>query len=166
MKWLKWYISCYILIHVSFLCWSILLIWASRVALVVKKLPANAGDVRDMGLALGSGRFPGGGHGNPLQCSCLENAMDRGAWRATVHGVAKSWIRLKRLSMHARISLIYITASFSCLAKWFSHTYAYLSVLSHILSHFRLLQNIEYSSLHYVIGPCWLTILYIKVCIY
>ena len=165
MKWLKWYISCYILIHVSFLCWSILLIWASRVALVVKKLPANAGDVRDMGLALGSGRFPGGGHGNPLQCSCLENAMDRGAWRATVHGVAKSWIRLKRLSMHARISLIYITASFSCLAKWFSHTYAYLSVLSHILSHFRLLQNIEYMSLCSTVDPCCPSILYTVECI-
>ena len=66
---------------------------ASQVALVVKNLPANAGDtcnVRDTGLIPGSGRSPGGGHGNPLQYSCLENPMDRGAWRATVHGVAKS----------------------------------------------------------------------------
>ena len=54
---------------------------------MVKNLPANAGDV---GSILGSGRSPGGGNGNPLQCSCMEIPMDRGAWRATVHGVAKS----------------------------------------------------------------------------
>ena len=57
---------------------------------VGKNPPANAGDARDVGLIPGSGRFPGGGHGNPLQYSCLKNSMDRGAWRATVHGVAKS----------------------------------------------------------------------------
>ena len=70
---------------------------ASQVALVVKNLPANAGDVRDVGLIPGSGRSPGGGHGNPLQYSCLENPMDREAWWATVHRVTKSWTRLKRL---------------------------------------------------------------------
>ena len=59
-------------------------------ALVVKNPLANAGDVRDMGLSPGLGRSLGGGHGNPLQYSCLENPMDRGAWRATVHGVAES----------------------------------------------------------------------------
>ena len=69
-------------------------------ALVLKNPPASAGDARDAGLIPGSGRCPGGGNGNPLQCSCLENPMGRGAWRATVHEVAKSWIRLKRLSMH------------------------------------------------------------------
>ena len=53
---------------------------------MVKNLPANAGDMR---LIHGSGRSPGGGHGNPLQYSCLENPMDRGAWWATVCGVAK-----------------------------------------------------------------------------
>ena len=58
-------------------------------ALVVKNLPANAGDVRDRGLTLGSERSPGGGHSNPLQYSCLENPMDRGAWRATVSEVKK-----------------------------------------------------------------------------
>ena len=52
----------------------------SQVALVVKNPPANAGDVRDTGSVPGSGRYPGGGHGNPLQYSCLENSMDRGAW--------------------------------------------------------------------------------------
>ena len=63
--------------------------------LVVKNLPANEGDIRDMGPIPGSGRSPGGEHGNPLQYSCLENSMDRGAWWATVHGVAKSWTQLK-----------------------------------------------------------------------
>ena len=57
---------------------------------MVKKSPANAGGVRDMGLIPGCGRSPGGRPGNPLQYSCLENPMDRGAWRATVHGVAES----------------------------------------------------------------------------
>ena len=52
---------------------------------VVKNLPAHAGDLRDAGLIPGSGRSPGEGNGNPLQYSCLENPMDRGAWRATVH---------------------------------------------------------------------------------
>ena len=63
-------------------------------ALELKDLPANAGDVRDLSSIPGSGRSPGGGHGNPLQYSCLENPMDRGAWRATVHRVAKSQTRL------------------------------------------------------------------------
>ena len=66
-----------------------------QVALVVKNPLANTGDVRDVGLIPGSGRFPGEGHGNPLQYSCLENPMDKGAWRATVHRVAESRTRLK-----------------------------------------------------------------------
>ena len=53
-------------------------------------LPANAGDTGDMGSIPGSGRSPGEGNGNPLLDSCLENAMDRGAWRATVHGVTQT----------------------------------------------------------------------------
>ena len=57
-------------------------------------LPANAGDTGDVGMIPGSGRSPGGGNGNPLQYSYLENPMDRGAWWATVHGVAKSRTRL------------------------------------------------------------------------
>ena len=63
---------------------------SSWVALVVKNTPANAEEIRDIGLNLGSRRSPGGGHGNPLQYSCLETPMDRGAWRAIVYGVAKS----------------------------------------------------------------------------
>ena len=61
---------------------------------VVKNPPGSVGDPRDMGLILGSGRSPGEGNGNPLQYSCLENPMDRGAWRATVHEVTKNRTRL------------------------------------------------------------------------
>ena len=70
-------------------------------ALVVKDSPANAGNIGEMVSIPGSGRSLGGGHGNPLQYSRLENPKDRGAWRATVHKVAKSQTRLKRLSTHA-----------------------------------------------------------------
>ena len=65
------------------------------VVLVVKNLPASAGDVRDLGSIPGLGRSPEEGRGYRLQYSCLENPIDRGAWRVTVHGVAKSWTRLK-----------------------------------------------------------------------
>ena len=68
---------------------------ASQVSLVVENPPVNAGDIRDAGSIHGSGRSPGGGHGNALQYSCLENPMDRGAWRAMVHSVAQSQKRLK-----------------------------------------------------------------------
>ena len=65
-----------------------------QVALVEKNPPANAGDARDMGSVPGLGRSPGEGNGNPPQYSCLENPMDAGAWKATVHGVAKSQTRM------------------------------------------------------------------------
>ena len=64
-------------------------------ALVVKNLPASAGDTRDTGSIPGLGRSPGEGNGNPLQYPCLENPMDRGAWWVTVHRVAKSQTRQK-----------------------------------------------------------------------
>ena len=64
--------------------------WASQVVLVVKNLPAKAGDIRDMGSIPESGRSPGGGHGNPLQYSCLENSMDRGAWWAPSIGLQRA----------------------------------------------------------------------------
>ena len=76
-----------------------------QVALVVKNLPASAGDLRDTGLSPGLGKAPGEGHGNPLQYSCLESPVDRGAWCATVHRVAKSWTRLKWLSMHESVQI-------------------------------------------------------------
>ena len=78
----------------------ILYIWhtyvcPSLVAQTVKNLPADSlCSAGDLGLISGSGRYPGAGHGNPLQYSCLENPMDRGAWWAVVHGVAKSRTRL------------------------------------------------------------------------
>ena len=65
---------------------------------MVKNPPASAGDIRDMGSIPELGRCPGEGHGNPLQYTCLENPMDRGAWWATVHGAAKSQTQLKQLS--------------------------------------------------------------------
>ena len=70
---------------------------ASQVVLVVKNSPAKTRDLRDKGSTPGLGRFPEGGHGNPLQYSCLENLMDRGAWWATFHRVAKSWTQLTQL---------------------------------------------------------------------
>jgi len=71
------------------------------VELVVKKnLPANAGDIRDVGSIPVSGRCPGRGRGNPLQYYCLENPMDRGAWWAIVHRVVKSHTQLKQLITH------------------------------------------------------------------
>ena len=86
------------LIHMPSVSLSVLAIglpqWLSD-----KESTCNAGDV-DEGLIPGSGRSPGGGHGNPIQYSCLENPVDRGAWPATVHRVTKSWTRLKGLSTH------------------------------------------------------------------
>ena len=64
--------------------------WASRVMLMIKNPPANAGEVRDMDSAPGLKKSPGGQCGNPIQCSCMENPMERGAWWATVQRVAKS----------------------------------------------------------------------------
>ena len=68
----------------------------------VKNPPANTGDIRIKVSIPRSRRSPGGGHGNPLQYSRLENPRDGGVWWATVHGVAKSWTRLKRLGMHTQ----------------------------------------------------------------
>ena len=122
--------------------------WVSQVVLVVKNPPANAGDLQAMGLIPGSGRPPGGGKGSPLQCSCLENPMDRGAWWAAVHRVTKSWTRLKWLSAHTRALVnwillirdalqissqicLYFQTSFTCI-HWLSqlllHAY-YVSAL-------------------------------------
>ena len=64
-------------------------------AVVVRNTPANAGDVRDSGSISRSGRFPGGGPGNPFQYACLKNPMDRGVWQATFHRIAKTQTLLK-----------------------------------------------------------------------
>ena len=72
----------------------------SQVVPVLKNPPDKAEDATDAGLIPGWGRSPGGGNGNPLQHSCLGNPMDRGTWRATVHGVIKSWTRLSDYAQH------------------------------------------------------------------
>ena len=72
-------------------CPGLYFCWTSQVALVVKNLPSNAGDIRDTGLLPGLGRSPAGANGNTLQYSSLENPVDRGVWWATVHRVTKSW---------------------------------------------------------------------------
>ena len=69
---------------------------------MVKNLPANAGDIRDMGSVFGSGRSPGGRYSNPLQYFCLDNPVDRGAWQTTVQRLAKTGTRLKQLGMHTK----------------------------------------------------------------
>ena len=78
-------------------------------ALVVKSLSADAGDIRDVGLILGLGRSPGEGHGDPLQYFCQENPMDRGAWQPTVHSIIKNQTQLKRLSMQSNNRFFKIT---------------------------------------------------------
>ena len=102
---------CYLLYpcyYPCFICYHFLaLFWASQVMLMVKNLPANAGDTRDMGSISGSGRFPGEGNSNPLQYSCLKNLIDRGA-------LTKSQTRLKRLSMHAAFFYKYIIGGTKC----------------------------------------------------
>jgi len=114
--------------------------WGFPGGSVVKNPSVSAGAAEETGLIPGSGRSPGGGNGNPLQYSYLKNLMDRGAWPAIVHGVAKSWTRLKQLSMH---------------------TY----ILVHILPYSGLSQDIEYSSPCCTVGPCCLSIPYILVSI-
>ena len=84
---------------------------ASQVALVINNPFANAGDLRNAGLIHGLGRSHGGRHGNPLLYSCLENPMDRGAWRATIHRVTKNWTWLKQLSTHAHLSPAWLGTS-------------------------------------------------------
>ena len=81
-----------------------------------KESTCNAGN---LGSIPGSGQSPGEGNGHPLQYSCLENPMDRGAWRATVHRVAKSWTQMKQLSMHFIYSYYKILAIFLMLYSIF-----------------------------------------------
>ena len=88
--------------------------------LVVKNPPANAGDIRNVGLIPGLGRSPGGGNGNPLQYSCLEDPMDTGAWQATAQRAAKSRTWLTRLStdMHTRLIWLIWMEKRSSLSKF------------------------------------------------
>ena len=73
---------------------------------MVKNLPANSGDVKDLGLIPRLGKSSGGGHSNPLQHACLENPMDRGTRQATVHRVTESQPQLKLLTMHTYMSYL------------------------------------------------------------
>ena len=74
---------------------------------MVKHPPGNVGDINS-GSVLGSGRYPGGGHDNPLQYSCLENSMDKGAWEATIQGVTKSQTKLSTVVLYFFIFLFII----------------------------------------------------------
>ena len=89
---------------------------ASQVALVVKNLPVNAGDMRDVGSIPGSGRSPGGGHGNPPQDSCLENPVNRRAWWAIVHGIPQGWTQLGDTSTFSCPYLM--SQNQMCLSLW------------------------------------------------
>ena len=102
--------------------------------LEVKNLPANAGDKRDVGSIPGSGRSPRGGHGNPLQYSCLENPMDRRAWSAVVHRVAKSQTRLKQLSTHTHTHM-------NVMKPLYLQVFVNSSFVHILLIHFGKLQN-------------------------
>ena len=96
---------------------------ASQVALAVKKLSASAQDIRNVGSIPGLGRSPEGGHGNPLQYSCRDNPMDRGAWQAMVHRVAKSQTKLKQLSTHTGKPEKSSTVKFSLL-PWYNSAHS------------------------------------------
>ena len=97
---------------------------------VVKNLPANRRVIGDVRSTPGLGRSPGEGNGSPLQHSCLENPMDRGAWRATVHGVTKSQTRLtEHGTAESRFTMLCYN-SFYCRAKWTSYAYTYIPPLS------------------------------------
>ena len=90
---------------------------------MVKNLLASAGDVIDTGSIPGSGRFPGRGHSNPPQYSCLRNPMDRGTWQATVNRIVKSWTQLKQLSMLEHYMLLssilkFCTYSLDSSSRW------------------------------------------------
>ena len=88
-------------------------------ALVVKNLPASAGEIRDTGSFLGWG-----GHGNPLQYSCLENHMERGPWQATVHRVAQNHKWLRQFSMHASwFTILYLFQVYKVMIQYFTNLY-------------------------------------------
>ena len=106
-------------------------VWVSQVALALKNLPSDAGDGKRFNP--GSEMSPGRGHGNLLQYSGLENPIDRGAWRAIPHGVAKSRAQLKQLSTHMSLSIsVYLSVHVdkfiqTCTYKY-THTHEYLSI--------------------------------------
>ena len=102
-QWKRWVLTTRLPENTSLVFCFMCILRASQVAVVVKNLPANAGDIRDVGLIPGSGRSSGVGNDSSLQYSCLENPMDRGVWQATVRGVSKSRARLKHAWTHAYV---------------------------------------------------------------
>ena len=106
------YFKIYCPINIKITCQDIF-----QVVLVVKNQAANSGDIWDAGSIPGSGRSPGGGHGNPLQYSCLGNPMDSREWWATVHGVPKCWTQRKQISTH-----VHNKAMISCFAPVFERS--------------------------------------------
>ena len=126
--------------------WFYYKFWAPQVALVVKKLPTSAGDARDAGLIPGLERSPRGRHGSPLQCTCLENPMDRGAWRSTVHMMFHRFCFKKKIvkvrgkpalckSHGAALSVAFVHScvcvkfwSFSCIPNMFIITTIFVTV--------------------------------------
>ena len=101
----------------------------------------------DRSLIRGSGRSPGGGHSNPLQYSCLENSMDRGAQQAIVHGVAKRIVDLLMFQVHSKVIQLYI----------------YTHITFQIIFHYRLLQDIDYSSLGCSVNLYCLLLIFFKL---
>ena len=136
------YCSYTIMLHVTPSCVLFQPFLKLKYCSVVKNLPANA---RHVGSIPGPGRSPRVGNGNPLQYSGLENPMDRGAWRATVHQVAESQTWLSEWT--ATIVNLQCCVSFRYTEKWFS----YIDILFQILFHYSLLHDIDYNSLCYTV---------------
>ena len=111
-------------------------IWASQVVLMVKNPPANAGDIRDAGLIPGLGRSPGGGHGNSLQYSCLENPTDRGAWEPPVTE-SRTWLTGLG-SAHSQFSALFfdlvITTSWRVISENSSFFFFFFCLCLYFLS--------------------------------
>ena len=136
--------------------------------LMIKNPPANAGDIRDSGSIPGSGRSPGGGHGNPLQYSCLENPVDRGAWWAMVCRATKSRTRLRRLSTYSRSNDYYQTELLSLkspshplrtLLRWNHSAKMYVYHSSHSLSPLVFLDGNSLSNILSSVACFWTLIL-------
>ena len=126
-----------------------------------KESTCNVGNTGDVGLIPGLGRSPGGGNGNPLQCSCPKNLMGREACRATVQRVAKSQAWLSDWA-HTTVDLPY------CVSFWWTAViplYIHAYILFHIIFSYDLLQDLEYNSLWYTVELCCIPILYVIVCI-
>ena len=126
--------------------------WTSQVMVMVKSLPANAGDVLiDLCSIPRMGRSPGGGHGKPLQYSCMENPIDRGAWHAIVHGITKSRTWLKQLSTEHTWMYFNLYLSKKYFKKQTFSKYFLISLPPiHIVFYF-IVTNVYFLSYHFLI---------------